>query len=239
MTPYEYPGEELDLFSRAVRWKAYFAKVLRPYIRGSVLEVGAGLGETTRALVNPTVRRWVCVEPDVRHVSRLRALRLSAAVQPEIVVGNVVDVPETEQFDSIVYIDVLEHIRNDAAELSEVAKRLAVGGHLVVLSPAFQALYSELDAALGHERRYTKRSLARVFPTDLRCVALFYLDSIGLMLTFANRLALRQSQPSLKQILFWDRIVIPVSLIVDRLIGRSVGRSVVAVYRRPALRSEP
>jgi hypothetical protein len=148
-------------------------------------------------------------------------------------------VPQTERFDSIIYIDVLEHIRSDAAELEEAAKRLAVGGYLVVLSPAFQALYSEFDAALGHERRYTKRSLARVFPSDLTCVALFYLDSIGMLLSFANRLMLRQSQPTVKQILFWDRAVIPASRVVDRLVGRSFGRSIVAVYRRPDSRSTP
>jgi hypothetical protein len=100
-------------------------------------------------------------------------------------------------------------------------------------------LYSEFDAALGHERRYTKQSLSRVFPGDLRCVALFYLDSIGMLLSLANRLMLRQSQPTVKQILFWDRAVIPASRVVDRIVGRSFGRSIVAVYRRPEPRSKP
>jgi len=232
MTGYEYPGDELDVFSHATRWKRYFASVLRPYVRGSVLEVGAGLGETARALLNPAVSRWVCVEPDAVLAKRLATQQWGGPIQPEIIVGNLLQVPQAERFDAIVYIDVLEHIRADAAELREASKRLAPGGHLIVLSPAFQALYTEFDAALGHERRYTKQSLARVFPGDLERVALFYLDSVGMLLSLANRVALHQSKPTLKQILFWDRRVVPVSSILDQAVGRRFGRSIVGVYRR-------
>ena len=238
MPPYEYPGHELDVFAHAVRWKAYFAKVLRPYIVGDVLEVGAGRGETTRSLLNPAVRRWVCVEPDPALARRLAALQWNGDVKPEIILGDIRQVPRTNHFHSIVYIDVLEHIRSDAEELREAAARLAPGGYVVVLSPAFQTLYSEFDAALGHERRYTKRSLAAVFPRDLERVALFYLDSLGMLLSLTNRILLRQSQPTVRQILFWDRKVIPLSRLLDRVVGRSFGRSIIAVYQSPTGKGE-
>jgi hypothetical protein len=134
---------------------------------------------------------------------------------------------------------VLEHIPGDEAEMREAARHLAPGGHLVVLSPAFQGLYSRFDEALGHERRYTKRSLARVIPRHLERVALFYLDSLGMLLSLGNRVMLRQATPSVKQILFWDRRVIPVSRILDPLVGRRFGRSIVAVYRRPGESAKP
>jgi len=233
MTGYEYPGDELDVLSVAVNWKRYFARLLRPYVAGDVLEVGAGLGGTTRALWNPSVRRWVCVEPDPGLARRLASTLSDHEPLPEIIVGDLGMVPRTPVFDCIAYIDVLEHIRSDAAELQAAASRLRRGGHIIVLSPAFQLLYSEFDKALGHERRYTKRTLARAFPIGLERVELFYADSMGMLLSLGNRLLLRQSLPSKRQIRFWDQTVVPASRVVDRLIGRSLGRSIIAVYRRP------
>jgi SAM-dependent methyltransferase len=229
---YVYPGEELEAFSHAVNWKQYFAALLRPYVRGAVLEVGAGLGGTTSTLWNHTIRRWVCVEPDPRLAQRLTVTLSNHDPLPEIIVGDIDRVPRAAQFDCVVYIDVLEHIRDDAAQLEAASSRLHPGGHLVVLSPAFPLLYSEFDRLLGHERRYTKRTLSRVIPGELERIELFYADSVGMLLSLGNRLLLRQSMPSDRQIRFWDRRVIPVSRIVDRIVRHSFGRSIIAVYRR-------
>jgi hypothetical protein len=108
-------------------------------------------------------------------------------------VGTIDDIPATESFDSILYIDVLEHIKRDKEELGRAAQHLADGGRIIVLSPAFQSLFSPFDAALGHERRYTARTLAAVFPRGLKQEKLFYADSVGAMLSFSNRLLLKKS----------------------------------------------
>ena len=71
---YEYVGGELDLFARAVNWKRYFRSELAPFIRGDVLEVGAGIGEPTRHLGDGRQRTWLCLEPDPRLAGRLREL---------------------------------------------------------------------------------------------------------------------------------------------------------------------
>ena len=186
-----------------------------------------------RALSNPRVGRWVCVEPDPRLAGRLASAKFALGVDPEVLVGNLRDVPTSDRFDTIVYIDVLEHIASDHDELVGAAALLSPGGHLVVLSPAFQWLFSEFDAALGHERRYDKRTLSAAFPPELERVRLFYADTLGMMLSLANRLMLRQSLPSRSQIRFWDRVVIPVSTFLDPLLGRSFGRSIIAIYRKP------
>ena len=227
-------GDELEVFALASNWKGYFSRLLAPWVRGRVLEVGAGIGETTKALHRPGLASWTCLEPDARLASRLAHLRLADGSRPEVVVGDVTRLDPARRFDTIVYIDVLEHIADDAGELRRSAARLAPGGTLIVLSPAFPALYSEFDRAIGHERRYTKRSLAAVYPRELRREALFYADCVGATLSFANRLLLRKARPSAAQVRFWDRVVIPVSRVVDPLVGRVVGRSVIGVYTLPA-----
>jgi SAM-dependent methyltransferase len=231
MTSIDYVGGELEIFAEAQNWKAYMASLLQPWIRGTVLEVGAGLGATAQALWHPPATRWVCLEPDPAMATGLQNLRLGGATPVDVINGTVADLTADQRFETILYIDVLEHIDDDRAELATAAQHLARGGDLVVLSPAFQSLYSEFDRAIGHYRRYTARSLSAVFPSGLRRQTLQYADCAGAMLSFANRLMLRQSMPTRRQVRFWDRVVLPVSRLVDPMIGRRFGRSVIAVYR--------
>ena len=145
--------------------------------------------------------------------------------------GTVVDLGP-ERFDTLIYIDVLEHIQDDAAELRMAAERLEPGGRLIVLSPAHQFLYSPFDQAIGHYRRYNRGMLEALTPGNCRLERCLYMDSAGLLLSLGNRVLLRQSMPSLEQILFWDRRVIPISKVLDRLTGFRLGKSILAIWKR-------
>jgi SAM-dependent methyltransferase len=231
---YEYVGGELDLFSRAVNWKRYFGSRIGPFIRGDVLEVGAGIGETTRHLCDGLQRSWLCLEPDARLAARLVASldTLRLVPRPEVRVATVADLAGTERFDTILYIDVLEHIADDREEIRRASQLLNRGGSLIVLSPAFPLLFSEFDKSVGHHRRYTRRSLAALFPSSLHRRRLFYVDCVGFAASLANRVLLRQSLPTAEQLDVWSRIMIPASRALDPVLGMLFGRSVVAIYER-------
>lgn len=231
---FEYVGGELDVVARAVNWKRYFRSKLGPFIRGDVLEVGAGLGETTRHLCDGRQHSWLCLEPDARLAARARERLDEAGLspRPQLRVGTLADIDAAARFDAILYIDVLEHIEHDRDELLRASAHLAPQGAIVVLSPAFNVLFSELDRALGHYRRYTRRSLAAVFPSTLRRRCLTYLDSVGCVASLANRVFLKQTAPTARQVAFWDNVIIPASRAVDPVLARIFGRSVVAVYDR-------
>lgn len=230
----EYVGNELDLFRHATAWKAYYSSVLRPYVRGAVLEVGAGLGGTTPFLVNPAVRSYTAIEPDPDLCSRLSAelSGLGRDYQLSVSDRTVVNLSQDEKFDCITYIDVLEHIEGDRAELAVAAEHLSPGGVIAVLSPAFEVLRSPFDDAIGHWRRYTRRTLESVFPQDLEVVASRYFDALGAGLSFANRFLLKSDQPTVKQIQFWNEWVIPLSRALDPLLSRFWGRSALVIARK-------
>ncbi len=232
---YSYSGTELDHAALATNWKAYFRSRLRRYVTGRVLEVGAGLGGTTVQLQDGSQTEWLCLEPDADLAQQLDArLRANPSGVPTTTrVGTLEALPSDEKFDCILYIDVLEHIEDHVGELERAARHLTPGGALVVLCPAFQTLFSEMDHALGHFRRYTKRTLAAVFPSSLRRVELFYLDSLGMIASLANKFFLRQHAPSAGQVRFWDDNIIPVSRILDPLLFHAIGRSVIAIYKKP------
>jgi SAM-dependent methyltransferase len=227
----QYVGTELELFSAATRWKAYFARSLAPFVRGDVLEVGAGIGSNIRGLHGPGVRSWHGLEPDPALAARARQV-ISGLPGARITVGTT-ETPGLGDYDSILYIDVLEHIEDDRGELGRAATLLRPGGHLVVLCPAHQALYSEFDRTIGHFRRYDAKSLEACGPSGCELERSYYLDCVGMLASFANRWFLKREQPSPAQIATWDRLMVPLSTVLDPCFGRRLGKSVVAIWRRP------
>jgi 2-polyprenyl-3-methyl-5-hydroxy-6-metoxy-1,4-benzoquinol methylase len=230
---YAYVGTELDVFARAENWKAYYGSFFPALLEGDVLEVGAGLGATARALCDGRQRSWVCLEPDPVLAGEIEAAvrsgRLPVCCQATR--GDLTSLPPGALFDCILYIDVLEHIADDFTELARAARRLKTGGHLVVVAPAHSWLYTPFDEAIGHHRRYTRRSLAERVPRNLTARRLVYLDSVGLLLSLGNRVLLRSSRPTHAQIQFWDRVVIPVSRRLDPLLCYQVGKTVMGIWQ--------
>jgi len=234
MSNLSYNGTELELFEKAENWKAYYHNLIKDYLGQEVLEVGAGIGATTRALCGQKRTRWLCLEPDPVLGDRIGSL-ISTRELPsscEVSVGVVSDLQPEETFDSIIYIDVLEHIENDRKELESSTSHLKPGGFLVVLSPAHQWLYTPFDKAIGHHRRYSKEALLRVIPEGFEQVELKYLDSVGALASLGNKLILGSSSPTTKQLALWDKLMIPLSRAVDPLLGYRAGKSVLGVWRK-------
>jgi SAM-dependent methyltransferase len=234
MTHFEYIGSELDLFAEVSNWKYYWSGRIRPYINGEVIEIGAGIGSNTPFLKLSKDVHWTCLEPDPHLVARLEEnIRKETSTKNcEIVCGTLSDICEEKRFDTIIYIDVLEHIQNDEEELELAATRLRHDGCIIVLSPAHQRLFTPFDAAIGHFRRYNKSMLRKITPPGARLEMAMYLDVAGLALSSANLLVLRQSMPTLHQLAFWDKWVIPFSRILDPLLLNSIGKTIVAVWRK-------
>lgn len=233
---FHYVGSELDLFAACSNWKSYWSQRIGPYLQGDTLEVGAGIGSNTSFLSAAVRGRWVCLEPDPSLSAQLTAnLRgVGDTERYKNVCGTLENLAEDERFDTILYIDVLEHIEDDAGELKLAAARLRPGGRVLVLSPAHQFLYTPFDASIGHFRRYNRSSLRRISPPELQLEALFYLDACGVAASAANRLLLQQSMPTQKQLGVWDKWIIPVSRVIDPMLRYSLGKSVVGVWKNPS-----
>ncbi len=225
-------GFELNLFAAAWNWKSYWSGQIHPFLRGDILEVGAGIGSNTRFL-DPKggTGPWVCLEPDPKLIGQLvKSLRETESRRAHETVCGTLKSLADQQFDTIIYVDVLEHIENDREELNQAASHLRPGGHLIVLSPAHQRLFSPFDAAVGHFRRYNRPMLQTISPASLRLERMRYLDCAGLILSAANMLLLRQSMPTKAQLQFWDHWIVPISRVLDKLLLYSIGKTIVAVW---------
>lgn len=229
---YKYSGEELVLFQHAKRWKKYFSKQIKPHIKGKVLEAGAGSGNNTAILNDGSAPAWLLLEPD-KHMAALLERDVQQKNYPSncrAKNGTIYDIEHI--FDTIIYIDVLEHIEADAEEMKRAASLLNKGGRIIVLSPAFQSLYSPFDKAIGHYRRYNKRMLNEITPSGVNMISCRYYDSIGYFASLMNKLILKQKMPGMSQVLFWDRCMVPVSTITDKLFFHKFGKSIIAVWQK-------
>ena len=230
----KYIGRELDLFSRAKNWTAYFSSRLSPLIGRCILEVGAGVGRNIQLLHNDAVEKWISLEPDPELAARITEAIHKGALPAtcSVLVGTLSDIPLDWHFDTILYIDVLEHIEDDATEIMRASSHLVRGGHLIALAPAHQLLFSPFDSAIGHHRRYHSTSLRSISPKGCVIKQLFMLDSVGLLTSLANRVVLRKSIPSKNQVAFWDGVLVPLSRLIDLITRFRVGKTIVNVWSR-------
>jgi len=229
----KYPGDELENFSLAHNWKKYFSEILSDFIKGNVLEVGSGLGETTPYLINDTVTSLTAVDPDPEHAEIISS-KIRSGKLPEICRSacGTLSIFKADKFDTIIYIDVVEHIKDDAMEISLAKNLLTDSGYLLILAPAIPFLYSDFDISLGHYRRYTKNQLnSTCQELNLEPVLLRYIDSAGAALSAGKKL-LRLTSHSSKEILTWDRYFIPISKISDIFLKNIFGRSVIGIWRK-------
>ena len=236
MSDFEYGGDELTLFAASENWKAYWSGEIAPFVGDRVLDVGAGIGTTARTLNFKGYERWVGLEPDRKLCESILQARAAGLIPSHVEVrhGTTADLSPSETFDTVLYIDVLEHIEDDAGELRRAAMHLSPGGHIIIVVPAHGYLYTAFDEKIGHFRRYDKKLLSSIVPDGLGVAKMRYLDSAGMIASLANRLLLNSDAPTAAQIGFWDRVLVSTSRLVDPLLRYRVGKSVACVLRKEA-----
>lgn len=221
-----YVGNELEVFALAKNWKDYWVSFIKPLLGSQVLEVGAGVGSNLLLLYS-TQESWLALEPDADQCKQIESVVQGSDVT--VVAGTLDDLSTDMTYDSIIYIDVLEHIEEDKREVERAMRLLSDNGKLIVLSPAHQSLYSPFDKAVGHFRRYSKASLAATAPHNANIDQLYYLDSVGFLASWVNAKFLRSDMPTPKQIWVWDTLMVPLSRVIDPLFRYSMGKTVVMV----------
>ena len=230
-----YTLEDQQRMSKAKNYFAWQHRLIHKELGSRVLEVGCGVGNFTRTLLDREAVIAVDVQPEC--IERLK-LRYPGHDNLHAFLCNVLS-PEFRELasfhpDSSVIVNVLEHVEDDVAALKAVASVLTPGGVIVLLVPAFQALYGPIDKNLGHHRRYSRgaiRSLAE--RTGLRIRKLHYMNSIGFFGWWINAHILKREAQSERQIAIFDRYLVPPMSAMEHLIPPPFGQSLLAVLEAP------
>lgn len=203
--------------------------LVRPHLRGRVLEVGAGRGTFSHRLVE--VAPLVAVEPSAAQVAVLRE-----CIEPlgATVIQGVLDDVGGAPYGTIVMLNVLEHIPDDDAALATCQRLLEPGGTLVLWVPAFESLYGRFDHRIGHYRRYRRADLtARCARAGLRVEQCRYANLPGFFAWWLIVRLLRRVPTAGGLAGLYDRFVVPVARRVEARLPVPFGQSLFLVATRP------
>ena len=211
-----------------MRYNQWMFDRLRRWIGRQVLEIGSGIGNLSAFLVDR--ERLVLTDTREEYLSRLRT---RFAGRPNISVAQLY-LPHDDgglggqHFDTIICLNVLEHVDDDIASLAAIRKLLAPAGRLVLLVPALPALFGTIDRALGHHRRYKRSDLTtKLAATGFRVAHIEYFNLAGIPgWWWAGRILRRQTIPS-GSLKLYDALVPLFRL--ERLIPWRVGQSLIAI----------
>jgi 2-polyprenyl-3-methyl-5-hydroxy-6-metoxy-1,4-benzoquinol methylase len=220
----------LNVISKAQKFNRWMYQTVQPYLKGNILEIGSGLGNLTdffranQKQITPSdysneyVTFLQSKYPDVK------SLQIDLT-QSEFTENN----PSLKgAFDSAFALNVIEHIEDDVLALSNMAKLVKKEGKMVVLVPAYQFLYCKFDKNLGHYKRYNKKSLIEtVQKANLKVVDAFYFNAFGILGWWLFGKVLNKEHIGEEMGLY--NLLVPVFKVIDKILNRKVGLSVVVV----------
>ncbi len=156
--------DSLDMLSALYEYNHWAYSKIRPFIRGSVCEVGCGIGNIIQFLLN--YERVVGLEPFGKSINRARRRfadhRNVRLVQSSLSQCLSEEVP-AQSFDSVICVRVLEYIEDDQQALEQMRELCKPGGSVAIIVAAHRSAYGTLDEVYGHLRRYNRRALAGMF----------------------------------------------------------------------------
>jgi len=214
-------------------------RILSPWLGERVLEVGAGVGHITSGLARccsevvalepapdlfDELKARIEVSPNAEcHRQTLGEFKTWAAHHP-LGAGE-------QKFDSVVYINVLEHILGDTDELLRARALLRPNGRVLIVVPAHQWLYSKIDHMSGHYRRYSKESLgAAIERAGLHIVTLRFFDSVGLIPYLVIYRWMKSTATEGVNATIYSRLILPLAYVMYKLSqGRLIGKNLLAV----------
>ena len=226
----------LQNLSKAEAFTRWVLDEISPWVGQRVLEVGCGIGTYTAELAVGS-RKITAVDMERAFIDEA-VRRLGRHPNVELICGDATqaNLPKVNDkaFDTVILLDVLEHIEHDVALLAGLRSRLELGGQLILKVPAMPSLYSPMDEAIGHWRRYDKRSLTEVISqAGLEMVRIWSFNAAAVPGWWWNGRVLKLRSPPGEQVALYNRLV-PILRPLDRIARLFCGVSLLAVARRPA-----
>ncbi len=230
----QYFGRDLEAMSFANNYHLWILDEFRPFLGKHLLEVGAGTGDFSELLlrtqpdsltvIEPSKNMFPLLEDNLKPQSNTK--RLNAFF------GDVYQSLSTQP-DTILYVNVLEHISEDKLELSYVYQALPVGGHVCIFVPALQWLYGTADANFGHVRRYYKKPLeAMVESVGFEIVKSSYFDVAGIIPWWILFCLFKNQSIKANQVSVYDKGVVPIMRRIEQKIPLLIGKNILLVGKK-------
>lgn len=223
---------DLEIMSVALNYRNWIYRQFIPILGRRIIECGAGIGNFTELLAadRELVVAVDCYGPCVSYLAdRFRDDSRIVPVKMDVSSAQLRDLARYQP-DSIVCINVLEHVEDDLGTLKHMRHLVGRGGTIALLVPAFPCLYGTIDRMLGHYRRYERRELAWKFQeAGLKVQQLFYFNAVAPFGWFLNNRVFKRTEESPTQVLVFDRWIVPWLSRLERLCRPPYGLSLIVL----------
>lgn len=225
--------QTLEVIAKANKFNSWMYETIRPYCHGSVLEIGSGIGNISQFFIRDGYFITLS-DPNEVYLDQLKKKYTGINIlSMDLVCGNFNKDHNNlfQVFDTVVFLNVLEHIHNDELAVENCSYFLKPGGSLVVLVPAYSFLYSRIDKELGHYRRYTAKKLgALISKKNFSVKKVFYFNALGIVAwMFGKVFGFRLIPP--ENMKLFNRLV-PFAKFIDKIFFRKIGLSVILIAQK-------
>jgi SAM-dependent methyltransferase len=234
-----YAGKDLEAMSFAVNYHRWILSIFEPHLGQRIVEVGAGTGSFSELLLERRLGSLSLVEPSTamhqQLCRRMEELRPSVTVKTynDVFADVAEEIRSTAQPDSVIYVNVLEHIADDVNELNVINRTLNAGGRLFIFVPALSWLHGSMDRQLGHFRRYTRTELERkCVAAGFRVIVSRYFDVMGVLPWWVKYKLLRSKEMEPGAVRFYDRRVVPIAKTLETSITPPIGKNVLLIAEK-------
>ncbi|WP_433499578.1 class I SAM-dependent methyltransferase [Sphaerimonospora sp. CA-214678] len=217
----------------AKNYRQYEYDMVAPHVGRSMLEIGSGLGHFAEQFL-PRLDRLVVSDFDPYCVEQLEKRFAPRDDVSVLRFGLPAEIPLADPVDTVVMMNVLEHIEEDAEALRSLAKVTVPGGRIVIWVPGYMQLYGDFDRKVGHVRRYTPATLrAAVTAAGLEVDVLKPINFLGGIAWWAAVRRGGVGYPDPRLVKIYDRTVVPMTRMIERIIRPPFGQTVFCVARVP------
>lgn len=233
-----YVGKDLEAMSFAVNYHRWIFEEIYAYLGKNIIEVGAGIGSFSKMLLESDPDTLSLVEPSGLF-SELAETFSGNGHRTDIDTYNAIfadvrtAIAAKNAPDSIIYINVLEHIEDDQAELSLIYESLKEGGKCLLFVPALQSLFGNFDRKLGHFRRYGKRELeTKCEAAGFKILRSAYFDIAGVVPWFVKYRLLRSEEIGGGAVDLYDRLVVPIFKKIESAVKVPIGKNILLIAEK-------
>jgi SAM-dependent methyltransferase len=233
-----YVGKDLEAMSFAVNYHKWILDEFRPFLGKRVVEVGAGTGSFSELLLEENLDSLSLVEPsemfehlkiNVSQIKNKAHINFHKSIFSEVAQ----EISDEQKPDSIIYVNVLEHIEEDVSELKHIHQTLSNGGRCFIFVPALMSLYGEFDRKIGHFRRYTKQEVEeKCLSAGFKILKSKYFDFAGIIPWFVKYKMLKSDSLDSGAVTLYDKIAIPFVKGMEKFINVPLGKNVLLIAEK-------
>lgn len=232
----EYVGKDLEAMDFAVNYHRWILSLIKPHLGEHLVEVGAGTGSFSEFLLETEPKTLSLVEPSEMFNQLKNKEFVVNQDSTQIITYQSIfshissDLHDRQSPDTIIYINVLEHIEDDEFELELVNKTLSDRGKIIIFVPALNFLFSEFDKQIGHFRRYTKSELikkCKVANFEIKLAK--YFDISGILPWFIKYKLLKSLNMESGAVQLYDRSVVPITKFLESMVTPPIGKNLLLI----------